>query len=359
MRLSYFVRVPHQAHVALNRRAIFARDGHRCQYCGAQAENIDHILPRSKGGPHSWDNVVAACRRCNARKRDHLLEETGMKLRRPPAAPRGRVWALAALGAVLPDWEPYLGFPGQVVPLTVVGEGAAALVGLMRWEVQSASGTVSELHERSLALIASSAPEPFGPRRRAVVQNPVDRALVLGSSQPESSVDLDACAGARVDFVRRRSGGGAVLVEPGSVVWVDLYRHHQPALVRGRGPFDVVGWRGVGDALRNAGLGPLEVWKGSMVRNAWSAWVCFAGLGPGEVSAAGRKVVGISQRRTCHVALFQCACLVRWEPERLLELLAWPIEQLGAARRELAGAATGIGAERAELVVGDLLTALP
>ena len=122
-----FRRVPHQAHVALNRRAIFARDGHRCQYCGAQAENIDHILPRSKGGPHSWDNVVAACRRCNARKRDHLLEETGMKLRRPPAAPRGRVWALAALGAVLPDWEPYLGFPGQVVPLTVVGEGAAAL----------------------------------------------------------------------------------------------------------------------------------------------------------------------------------------------------------------------------------------
>jgi 5-methylcytosine-specific restriction endonuclease McrA len=127
VRLSYFVRVPHQAHVALNRRAIFARDGHRCQYCGAQAENIDHILPRSKGGPHSWDNVVAACRRCNARKRDHLLEETGMKLRRQPATPLGRVWALAALGAVLPDWEPYLGFPRQVVPLTVVAEGAAAL----------------------------------------------------------------------------------------------------------------------------------------------------------------------------------------------------------------------------------------
>jgi 5-methylcytosine-specific restriction endonuclease McrA len=127
VRLSYFVRVPHQAHVALNRRAIFARDGHRCQYCGAQAENIDHIVPRSKGGPHAWDNVVAACRRCNARKRDHLLEESGMKLRHLPSAPRGRVWALAALGAVLPDWEPYLGLPGQVVPLTVAGEGAAAL----------------------------------------------------------------------------------------------------------------------------------------------------------------------------------------------------------------------------------------
>ena len=61
------------------------------------------------------------------RKRDHLLEETGMKLRHPPLAPRGRVWALAALGAVLPDWEPYLGLPAQVVPLTVMEEGAAAL----------------------------------------------------------------------------------------------------------------------------------------------------------------------------------------------------------------------------------------
>jgi hypothetical protein len=70
---------------------------------------------------------VAACRRCNARKRDHLLEETGMKLRHQPLAPRGRVWALAALGAVLPDWEPYLGLPAQVVPLTVLEEGAAAL----------------------------------------------------------------------------------------------------------------------------------------------------------------------------------------------------------------------------------------
>jgi len=127
VRLSYFVRVPHQAHVALNRRAIFARDGHKCQYCGAQAENIDHIVPRSKGGPHAWDNVVAACRRCNARKRDHLLEDTGMKLRHPPSAPRGRQWALAALGTVLPDWEPYLGLPAPVVQLNVAEGAAAAL----------------------------------------------------------------------------------------------------------------------------------------------------------------------------------------------------------------------------------------
>ena len=70
---------------------------------------------------------MAACRRCNARKRDHMLEETGMKLRHQPSAPRGRQWALAALGAVLPDWEPYLGLPATVVQLNMAEEGAAAL----------------------------------------------------------------------------------------------------------------------------------------------------------------------------------------------------------------------------------------
>src|SRR5579875_3873392 len=109
VRLTYYVRVPYQARVALNRRAIFARDGHRCQYCGASAENIDHVIPRSKGGMHVWDNVVAACRPCNTAKRDRLLEETGMKLKHMPAAPRQRTWILVASGSIRPDWEPYLG----------------------------------------------------------------------------------------------------------------------------------------------------------------------------------------------------------------------------------------------------------
>jgi 5-methylcytosine-specific restriction endonuclease McrA len=111
VRLSYYVRVPYQARVALNRRAVFVRDGHRCQYCNAPAENIDHVIPRSKGGPHTWENVVAACRPCNARKMDHFLHETNMHLRHQPRAPRERIWILAAVGAVRPDWEPYLGRP--------------------------------------------------------------------------------------------------------------------------------------------------------------------------------------------------------------------------------------------------------
>ncbi len=108
VRLARYVRVPYQARVALNRRGVFVRDGHRCQYCNAPAENIDHVIPRSKGGPHTWENVVAACRPCNARKMDHYLHETNMRLRRPPRTPRERIWILAAVGSVRPDWEPFL-----------------------------------------------------------------------------------------------------------------------------------------------------------------------------------------------------------------------------------------------------------
>ncbi len=108
VRLAYYIRVPYQARVALNRRAVFVRDGHRCQYCNAPAENIDHVIPRSKGGTHTWENVVAACRPCNARKMDRLLHETNMRLRRQPRPPRQRIWILASVGAVRPDWEPYL-----------------------------------------------------------------------------------------------------------------------------------------------------------------------------------------------------------------------------------------------------------
>ena len=119
VRLGYFVRVPYQARIALNRRAVFARDGHRCQYCGASAENIDHVVPRSKGGAHTWDNVVAACRPCNTRKRDRLLEDSGMRLRRTPTVPRERTWILIASGAVRPDWEPFLGH-GSAVPASAL-----------------------------------------------------------------------------------------------------------------------------------------------------------------------------------------------------------------------------------------------
>ena len=117
VRLISYVKVPYRNRVALNRRAVFMRDGHRCQYCGATAENIDHVVPRSRGGTHTWDNVVAACRPCNARKEDRLLHETHMRLRRQPSAPAGRAWMLLAMGSMRPEWEEFL--PALPVPATV------------------------------------------------------------------------------------------------------------------------------------------------------------------------------------------------------------------------------------------------
>lgn len=109
VRLRRFVRVPYGRRVPLNRRAVFIRDGHRCQYCGRQAENLDHVVPRAQGGAHTWDNVVAACRRCNTRKGGRTPDEAGLRLVRPPRPPERDTWVAVALGASPePDWEPYL-----------------------------------------------------------------------------------------------------------------------------------------------------------------------------------------------------------------------------------------------------------
>jgi 5-methylcytosine-specific restriction endonuclease McrA len=72
----------------VNRREVFRRDGHTCQYCGSTKHlTLDHVIPRSKGGTHTWDNVVTACERCNSTKGDRLLNEIGLALKTKPKAP--------------------------------------------------------------------------------------------------------------------------------------------------------------------------------------------------------------------------------------------------------------------------------
>jgi 5-methylcytosine-specific restriction endonuclease McrA len=109
IRLRYLVKVPYQRRVNLSRRAVLFRDGSRCQYCGRDADSIDHVVPRSRGGAHAWDNVVAACRRCNLAKGNRLLGEITMTLRRPPMPPKQLSWLAVTVERVPEQWKPYLG----------------------------------------------------------------------------------------------------------------------------------------------------------------------------------------------------------------------------------------------------------
>lgn len=109
VKLTTFVHVPYQRTVPVTRRAVYGRDGNRCQYCSGPAESIDHVLPRSRGGSHTWDNVVACCRRCNVRKGNRLPVEAGLALARRPQAPSRYGWIYASAGYRLdPAWQPYL-----------------------------------------------------------------------------------------------------------------------------------------------------------------------------------------------------------------------------------------------------------
>jgi 5-methylcytosine-specific restriction endonuclease McrA len=114
VRLTRFVRVPYPAQVPLSRRAVFTRDGQTCVYCGSSATSIDHVVPRSRGGTHTWDNVVAACRRCNHTKADRSLAELGWVLPHPPRTPSGAAWRLLGARTVDPRWREWLGVPDSV-----------------------------------------------------------------------------------------------------------------------------------------------------------------------------------------------------------------------------------------------------
>jgi lipoate-protein ligase A len=226
------------------------------------------------------------------------------------------------------------------------------------WRVREEWGIVAELHAGSARLLGPG--DGQAPARGVRVLHPTDRAVVLGSAQPESDIDLDAARAGGTEVVRRRSGGGAVLVGPGLITWVDL-------VVPARDPLweaDVgraFWWLGTAwvAALADTGIPDAEMWQAGLVRSRWSGRVCFAGVAAGEVLVGGGKVVGMSQRRTRRGALFQCAAPVVWDPAPLLDLLALTPHERSAGAAELAGAAVGIGAAVAARLVPALIDRLP
>ncbi|QTX04007.1 HNH endonuclease [Agromyces archimandritae] len=106
--LHRYVRAPHTRPVPVTRRGVLRRDEHRCAYCGAHATTIDHVVPRSRGGAGSWENLVACCLRCNNRKSDATLAELGWELRSAPTRPGGRGWIIGGFERPLPEWGAYL-----------------------------------------------------------------------------------------------------------------------------------------------------------------------------------------------------------------------------------------------------------
>lgn len=173
----------------------------------------------------------------------------------------------------------------------------------MAWPVEHRHGPAAELFH--------GLDEPPVPTIRALMVSAP--TIVLGSSQDPSVVVRDVGA----DVVRRRSGGSAVWLDD-DLIWLDVSV-----------PTGDPAWHadihrtavGIGDRLARAiGRGAV-VHRGPMAASPLSALVCFSGLGPGEVTIAGRKVVGVAQRRTRTRTLIQIGVVLRWDPERLLDAL--------------------------------------
>jgi 5-methylcytosine-specific restriction endonuclease McrA len=111
IRLVTYVRIPRDAHSRkITRRAVFARDRWTCQYCGGGHGNltVDHVIPRSKGGSSSWENIVTCCAPCNRRKGDLLPKQANMHLRSKPTLPHPTVFVHVATPRVPSAWQPYL-----------------------------------------------------------------------------------------------------------------------------------------------------------------------------------------------------------------------------------------------------------
>ena len=128
IRLVYLVKRPF-APRRLSKKEVFLRDQYTCQYCGTRSQNLtlDHVVPRRQHGPHTWDNVVAACGRCNLDKAGRTPEEANMKLRRIPTAPQPNPYRILENRTILDEWRQYI--PWQAAGRDRRSDGSAAPTG--------------------------------------------------------------------------------------------------------------------------------------------------------------------------------------------------------------------------------------
>lgn len=185
------------------------------------------------------------------------------------------------------------------------------------------------------------------------------QTLVLGSRQDVQIVNQASCRERGIDVVKRRSGGGAVLVGAHDLVWIDVImpREH-PGWSEDVGrSFQWIGERLLAALAQLGAAGTVH--SGPMVKTEWSDLICFAGLGPGEITVDGKKMAGISQRRTRHAARFQIAVLKRWDPAAMLELFDLEATRQHAGLDALADCAEALTApsERIRQTLIDVINA--
>ena len=106
--LQRYVRLPSARMIPVTRRGVLRRDGNRCTYCGRSANTIDHVQPRSRGGRDTWENLVAACLKCNNKKSDKTLDEIGWQLGFVPRMPQGAAWTIRGAERLEPEWDAFL-----------------------------------------------------------------------------------------------------------------------------------------------------------------------------------------------------------------------------------------------------------
>jgi 5-methylcytosine-specific restriction endonuclease McrA len=106
--LTRYVRIPSNRLVPVSRRGVLRRDNQRCAYCSGTATTVDHVLPRSRGGKDTWENLVACCLRCNNKKGDRTPREMGWSLLFRPQPPHGTSWMVRGVDHSLPQWEEFL-----------------------------------------------------------------------------------------------------------------------------------------------------------------------------------------------------------------------------------------------------------
>jgi lipoate---protein ligase len=218
----------------------------------------------------------------------------------------------------------------------------AGIVTADKFALETFAGRVAAFHAADLLAV---------PRPRVVGCAADSAALVLGSRQDVDVVDVEGCRRAGIDIVKRRSGGGVVLVEPGAMCWFDVVVPADDARFRSVVVDVGASMRWLGGhlvaALDDLGVTDAAVHDGAMVCGPWGQLICFAGVGPGEVLLGEHKLVGISQRRTRNGSRFQCMVHLRWSPEVLIGLLAEPrptVEELppvGVVSRDVADALPG------------------